>query len=180
MFQPVLAPPRCFLPLCWFPGPAQCLHILVPPPSFSEFSQVKPLACFISSVYLSSKLPDKSIHWLQNICALGVSLSLFITLIHVGHHVHITRVMVYMPFPFLLCPDCECSESEVIFQSSLWSESPAQSRPHWKSQWIFSKYPVRWLIGLLTHSPTWKENSKEPSYKLKAFICLAMFFVVVV
>lgn len=51
---PVLAPPRCFLPLCWFPGPAQCLHILVPPPSFSEFSHMKSLACFISSVYLPS------------------------------------------------------------------------------------------------------------------------------
>lgn len=58
------------------------------------------MARFIPSVYLPSKLPDKSIRWLQNIWALGVSLSLFVTLIHVGHHVHITRVMVSMPFPF--------------------------------------------------------------------------------
>ena len=59
---------------------------------------------------------------------LGVSLSLFITLIHVGHHVHITRVMVYMPFPFLLCPYCECSEWDHIPVFSLvWKSSTEQA-----------------------------------------------------
>lgn len=119
------APAGCCLPLCWFPAPAQCLHILVPPPSFSESSQVRSVARFTPSVYLPSRLPDESIRWLQNIWALGVSLSLSVTVIHVGHHVHITRVVVSMPFPFWLRPDCECSESKIIFQSSLWSESPA-------------------------------------------------------
>ena len=69
-------------------------------------------------------------------------------------------------------------QSEIIFQSSLWSESPAQSRPHWKSQWIFSKYPVRWLIGLLTHSPTWKKTQRNLHISWKhLFVCQCFFFL---
>ena len=45
---------------CWFPGTAQGPHILTPPPTFSEFSQLKPFAHVISSVYLPYKLPDTS------------------------------------------------------------------------------------------------------------------------
>lgn len=124
-------PPHPSQPVPWHcPHP----HTLMSPPGFSKFLRVKSWSCVVSSVYPLCKLPDKFILWLQKLCALGVCSSLLTSLPHPGLLVHITRATVYVPVPSWFRLDCECAEGEITLKSSLWSESPARSQVHWKSQ----------------------------------------------